>query len=177
MKDVFKKLRGTCSICWLDLKILWCKVRPQPFQIASACIKRYFELRKIDKESKDGWEKHIKIKELEGNDKLELRRTQFDALKIQLISAFLKTSIYAESCDRLKELTNEVVEDSRKEFQKNKEELVSLLEKFCEYEEITFDEKMKSGIISWEFVKFETQEELIKWIESFSKYICTLDII
>ena len=171
MRDVFIKLRAQCFICRLHLKSLVAKIT-SPFQIAIECIKRYWALRKIDKESDDGWEKHVKRRELERKDELALRREQFHHLKIQLIGAFFRTSI----CAGLQEQPNEV-DDSRKEFQKNKEELVSLLEKLCDYDEITFDETIKSGIISWEFGKFETQEELTNWVKSFSEYICTLDII
>ncbi len=175
MRDVFIKLRIKCSICRLRLKIFWSKIT-EPFQIAIACIKRYLELRKIDKESKDRWERHVKIRELEGKGELELRRSQFYLLKTQLIGAFFRTSICAGCCAGLQEQPNEV-DNSRKEFQKNKEELVSLLEKLCDYDEITFDEKIKFGIITWDFEKFKTQEELTNWAKSFSEYICTVDII
>lgn len=175
MRDVFIKLRVKSSICRLRLKIFWSKIT-EPFQIAIACIKRYWALRKIDKESVDGWERHVKRRELERKDELALRREQFYLLKIQLIGAFFRTSICAGSSAGLQEQPNEV-DNFRKEFQKNKEELVGLLEKLCDYDEITFDEKIKSGIISWEFETFETQEALTNWVKSFSEYICTLDII
>lgn len=171
MRDVFIKLRAKCFIFRLRLKNLVAKIT-EPFQIAIECIKHYWALRKIDKESNDGWEKYVKRRELERKDELNLRREQFHHLKIQLIGAFFRTSI----CAGLQEQPNEV-DDSQKEFQKNKEELVGLLEKICDYDEITFDEKLKSGIISWEFGEFETQEELTNWVKSFSEYICFLDII
>ncbi len=175
MRDAFMKLRVKCSICRLRLKIFWSKIT-KPFQIASAFIKRYWALRKIDKHSNDVWERHVKRRELVRRDELMLRREQFCLLKTQLIGAFFRTSICAECCARLQEQPNEI-DNSQKEFQKNKEELVSLLEKLCDYDEITFDEKIKSGIIAWEFGKFETQKELTNWVKSFSEYICTLDII
>lgn len=175
MRDVFIKLRVKYSIWRLRLKIFGAKIT-EPFQIAVTCIKRYWALRKIDKESKDRWERHVKIRELEGENELVLKREQFHLLKTQIIGAFFRTSICSVSCTELQEQPNEI-DNSRKEFQKNKEELVSLLEKLCGYDEITFDEKIKSGIIAWEFGKFETQEELNNWVKSFSEYICTLDII
>ena len=175
MRDVFIKLRVKFSIYRLRLKILKSKIT-KPFQVAIAFIKRYWALRKIDKESEDRWERHVKIRKLERKDELVLKREQFHLLKTQLIGAFFRTSICAVSCASLQEQNNEV-DNSRKEFQKNKEELVSLLEKLCGYDEITFDEKIKSGIITWEFGNFKTQEELITWVKSFSEYICTLDII
>ena len=102
MKDVFIKLRAKCFICRLRLKNLVAKITA-PFQIAIVCIKRYWALRKIDKESNDGWEKHVKRRELERKDELALRREQFHYLKIQLIGAFFRTSICAglqEQCRR-----------------------------------------------------------------------------
>jgi len=171
MKDVFIKLRIKCLICRLRLKNFMAKVTA-PFQITIECIKRYWALRKIDKESEDGWEIHVKRRELERKDELALRREQLYLLKTQLIGAFFRTRI----CVGLQEQPNEV-DKSRKEFQKDKDELVDLLEKLCNYDEITFDEQIKSEIISWEFEKFETQEELNNWAKDFSEYICTLDII
>lgn len=175
MKDVFIKLRVKGYICRLRLKIFWTKIT-EPFQIVIACIKRYCALRKINKESKNGWERHVKYRELVRKDELAVQREQFYLLKTQLIGAFCRTSICARCCAGLQDQPNEF-DNYQKEFQKNKEELVSLLEKICDYDEITFDEKIKSGIIAWELGKFETQEELTNWVKSFSEYICTLDII
>ncbi len=175
MRDVFMKLRVKYSICRLRLKIFWANIT-EPFQRAIAFLKRYLALRKIDKESKDGWERYVKRRELVRKDELAVRREQFYLLKTQLIGAFFRTSICAVGCAELKEQSTEF-DNSQKEFQKNKEELVSLLEKLCDYDEITLDEKIKSGIIAWEFGKFETQEELTNWGKSFSEYICTLDIV
>jgi len=175
MKDVFIKLRMGFFIFRLLLMSLVAKIKA-PFQIAIELTKRYLALRKIDKESKDGWERYVKRRELERKDELALRREQFQLLKIQLIGAFFRTGIFARICVALQEQPNEV-DDPRKDFQTNKEELVALLEKLCNYDEITFDEKIKSAIISWDFETFETQEELTNWGNSFSKYICTLDIV
>lgn len=175
MRDVFIKLRVKYSIYRLRLKILVAKITG-PFQILIAGIKRYWDLRKIEKESQDRWERYVKIRELERKDELEVKREQFYLLKTQLIGAFFRTSICARNCASLQEQPHEI-DNSPKEFQKNKEELVNLLEKVCDYDEITFDEKIKAGIIAWEFEKFETQEELNNWAKSFSEYICTLDII
>ena len=66
---------------------------------------------------------------------------------------------------------------TNKIFKNKKEELICLLEKLCNYQEINFDENIKSEIISWELGKFETQEALSDWSKRFSEYICTLDII
>lgn len=175
MRNVFARLRVKCFICRLRLKNFCFKIT-EPFQIVNECIKRYCVLRKIDQESNGGWERYVKRKELERKDELALRREQFYLLKTQLIGSFFRTGICATSCSKMKEQSNEL-DNSHKEFLRNKEELVSLLEKFCHYDEITFDEKIKSEIISWEFGKFETQEELNIWAKSFSEYIHTLDII
>lgn len=171
MGDVFIKFRTKCFIGRLLLKNLMAKITA-PFQLALECIKRYWALRKISKETEDIWERHVKRRELEKKDELALRREQFYLLKTHLIVAFFRTSIYAG----LQEQPNEF-DNSQKEFKKNKEELVGLLENLCNYHEIAFDETIKSGIISWEFGKFETQEELTNWVKIFSEYICTLDII
>lgn len=161
MKDELIKLRVKCH---LRLKIFWSEIT-EPFQIAIECIKHYLALRKIDKESNDGWERYVKRRELE-------RKDEFHLLKTQLIAAFLRT-ICAGSSAGLKEGPDEV-DNSRKEFQKNKEELMALLEKICDYDEIIFDEKIKSEIISWKFETFEMQEEISDLIKEFLEYICTL---
>ena len=49
-----------------------------PFQLTKKLIDRFLLLNKIEKESKDGWERHIKLKELENQDEFELARTQFN---------------------------------------------------------------------------------------------------
>lgn len=170
MGNINKELRRRTKkfTCYLRLKNLVVKIT-EPAQVAIECIRRYGTLRKIGKT--DRWERHVKSREFIRKDELASRRKQFYLLKIQLIAAFFRTSI----CAGLQEKPNEV-EESRKEFQKNKEELVGLLEKICNYE-IEFNETIKSEITSWEFGKFENQEEeLISWAKSVTEYVTTLDI-
>ena len=175
MRDIFIKLRVRCFVYCLSLRI-FCSKLIGPFKFVILYLKRYLAIKKIDNESEDRWDRHVKIRRLEQKDELLLRREQFHILKTQLIGAFFRTTICSGSCVELQEHHNEL-DNSQKEFQENKEELVSLLEKLCDYDEITFDEKIKSGIINWEFGMFKTQEELNNWSENFSEYICTLDII
>ena len=168
MKEVFNKLRAKCIICSCKVKIWWLKFTT-PFQIIIKVVKRYCTLRKIDKESKNGWERHVKYKELEREDE---QRVQFYPLKAEFIGTFFRTMIQAGLQEQLNE-----GDDHLKEFKKNKEELVYLLEKICNCEGISFNQKIKAEIISWEFGKFETKEELLSWGKGVSEYICTLDII
>ena len=176
MRDVFIKLRIKCSICRLRLKFLKAKIL-EPFLLVLACINRYWALRKINKESKDDrWERYVKIKKLERSDELAIKREQFQVLKTQVIGAFYRTSICTVIYIELQEQSDEI-DNSQKDFQKNKEELVNLLEKFCDYDEIIFDEKIKSGIIGWDLEKFKTQDDLNNWTKSFTEYIGTLDIV
>ena len=174
MRDVFFNLRVKCFSYRLRLENFWTKIT-KPFQIAFACIKRYLDLGKIEKESEGRWERHVKIQELKNQDELEVRKSHFSSLKIQIICTFFRTSC-AGSRDELQKQPNEV-ENSRKEFQKNKEELINLVEQLSDYDEITFDENIKSEIIAWEFGKFERQEKLTDWEKSFVEYIRNLDII
>ncbi len=171
MKDVFMKLRIKLFVCFLHLKF-FCFEITKPFRIAISCIERYLVLRKIDKESENGWERHVKIRELDEKDELEIKRGQFQILKTHIIGAFFRTCICA-GAQILDSETNKYQQD----FQDKKEELICLLEKLCNYQEINFDENIKSEIISWELGKFETQEALSDWSKRFSEYICTLDII
>ena len=117
------------------------------------------DLGKIEKESEGRWERHVKIQELKNQDELEVRKSHFLSLKFQIICTFFRTSC-AGSRDELQKERNEV-ENSRKEFQKNKEELINLVEQLSDYDEITFDENIKSEIIDWEFGKFERQEKFL----------------
>ena len=71
MKDVFMKLRIKLFVCFLHLKF-FCFEITKPFRIAISCIERYLVLRKIDKESENGWERHVKIRELDEKDELVL---------------------------------------------------------------------------------------------------------
>ena len=176
MRDVFIKLRIKCSICRLRLKFLKTKIL-EPFLLVFAFIKRCCALIKIDKENKnDRWERYVKIKKLERSDEIAIKREEFQILKTQVIGAFYRTSICTVMYIELQEQINEI-DNSRKDFQKNKEELVILLEKFGDYDEIVFDEKIKSGIIDWELETFKTQEDLNNWSKSFADYICSLNII
>lgn len=169
MKDVFIKLRINFFICCFFFKKI-----TEPFQIVIACTKRYFALRKIDAESKDRWERHLKIRELEKEDELMLRKQQFHLLRTQIIGAFFRTSICTEICARLQKQPDKV-DSFREEFQKNKVELLCLLEKLKDYPEISFSEQMKADITNWDFNTFKTQEDLLGWSKNFSEYICTLD--
>jgi hypothetical protein len=94
MRDVITKLRMICAIWRLRLKFFWAEITT-PFQIAAKCAKRYSELRKIDKESEDRWERHVKLSELKQQDELELRRSQFFLKKTQIVGTFFRTSMNA----------------------------------------------------------------------------------
>ena len=83
MKDVFMKLRIKLFVCFLHLKF-FCFEITKPFRIAISCIERYLVLRKIDKESENGWERHVKIRELDEKDELEIKRGQFQILKYKI---------------------------------------------------------------------------------------------
>ena len=175
MRNVITKLRLMCSIWRLRLKIFWSEITA-PFQIAAKCAKRYSELRKIDKESEDRWERHVKLSELKQKDELELRRSQFFLKKTQIIGAFFRTSMNAGCYLQFQENPNDV-ERYQEEFKRKKEELVSLVEELEKYEEIAFDEVIKGEIFAWEFEQFKTQEEMNSWLKRFAEYIQTLDII
>ena len=94
MKDVFMKLRIKLFVCFLHLKF-FCFEITKPFRIAISCIERYLVLWKIDKESENGWERHVKIRELDEKDELEIKRGQFQILKTHIIGAFFRTCICA----------------------------------------------------------------------------------
>ena len=89
MKDVFMKLRIKLFVCFLHLKF-FCFEITKPFRIAISCIERYLVLWKIDKESENGWERHVKIRELDEKDELEIKRGQFQILKTHIIGVFLE---------------------------------------------------------------------------------------
>ena len=69
------------------------------------------------------------------------------------------------------------MEACKQEFLNKKEELMSLVTELEAYDEITFDEEIKSGILEWEFEQYKTQDEINAWIKCFAEYIGTLDII
>ena len=175
MRDVITKLRMMCSIWRLRLRIFWSEITV-PFKVTAKCAKRYSELRKIDKESEDRWERHVKMSELKQKDELELRRSQFFLKKTQIVGAFFRTSMNAGCFLQFQETPNDV-ELYKQEFQRKKEELVSLVNDLEEYDEITFDEGIMGEIVVWEFEQYKTEEEMNDWIKRFVEYILTLDII
>ena len=175
MRNVITKLRMICAIWRLRLKIFWSEITV-PFKVATKCAKRYSELRKIDKESEDRWEKHVKLSELKQKDELELRRSQFFLKKTQIVGTFFRTSMNAGCFLKFQENPNDV-ELYKQEFQQKKEELICLVNELKEYDEITFDEAIKGEIVAWEFEQYKTEEEMNGWIKRFVEYIQTLDII
>ena len=56
MRYVLSKLRINMMIFNMRIRKLWFNIT-KPFRVAYEMIKRYNELRKIDLESKDGWER------------------------------------------------------------------------------------------------------------------------
>ena len=183
MRDVFNKLRVKIFMCRFYVEVFLFNMM-LPFKIIFECVKRYWILRKIEKESKDSWERHSRIRELKNEDKIKSRRREFFYLKAQLIGAFYNTIILPKYYVVAQESPNEISQEDlnnlpnyRVEFQKNKEELITLLKKFDSYEEINFDDKIKVGIIDWGFEDFKTSEELDNWEKNFAKYITELDII
>lgn len=181
MRNVLSKLRINMMIFNMHIRNLWFNIT-KPFRVAYEMIKRYNELRKIDLESKDGWERHLRKKELENKDKLELRRTEFFCLKAKIIGAFFMTSMSEIVFVVSKEHPEEVIEkshleSSKEEFVKNKRELCSLIDELKRYDEISFDSEIDMKIRSWEYEDFETEAELNSWQTKFSEYFSTLDII
>lgn len=175
MGDMMAKLRMRFSIWRLRLKFFWAEITT-PFRFVAAYAKRYSELKKIDEESEDRWERHVKMRELEQKDELELRRSQFFLKKTQVVGAFFRTSMNASCYFKFQENPTDI-ESYRAEFLKKKDELVRLVNELDEYPEITFDEELKKAITDWKFDQFETQEEMASWLKRFSEYIPTLDII
>ena len=175
MKEIITKLRMMCSIWRLRLKLFWAEITA-PFRFAAKYAERYSELKKIDEESEDRWERHVKLTELKQKDELELRRSQFFLKKTQVIGSFFRTAMNAECFLQFQENPNDV-EACKQEFLRKKEELVSLVTELEVYDESAFDEEIKSGILEWEFEQYKTQDEINAWIKSFAEYISTLDII
>lgn len=183
MKKVLSKLRISCYILKLRLLILGAKIT-EPFKIIVLGFKRYMLLRKIDKESQDNWEKHVKIREIENTDEFNLRRQQFFVLKAQFIGAFFMTSMFAGFYAVSQENPNEVddeflsrIEGYREDFKNNKAELIKVMNGIKDYDEITFDEKLEAEIITWEFEDYKTTEEITNMEKRFADYIKTLDLV
>ena len=89
MRDVLSKWRINMIIFNMCIRNLWFNIT-KPFRVAYEMIKRYNELRKIDLESKDRWDRYLRKKELENKDKLELRRAEFFSLKAKIIKFLLQ---------------------------------------------------------------------------------------
>lgn len=174
MKGVLLKLRAKFYILILRSKIFWSKITA-PFRIRTACIKRYCVLKKIDANSNDVWEKHAQRLQLQGADELRLKKVQFDCLIAQLTNAFLKTTQSTGKPKDVQKESNEL-DCSIEEFEENKKALLDLIAKVDAYEEINFDEDIKAQIISWNFKRFETQNDLGIWVISFMRYVSDLTI-
>lgn len=169
MKGVLLKLRAKFYILILRLKIFWSKITA-PFRICAACVKRYCVLKKIDENLNDVWEKHVQRLQLQEADELQLKKVQFDCLIAQLTNAFLKTTLSTGKPEDVQKESDEL-DCSREDFEQNKKALLDLIAKVDAYEEINFDKNIKAQIISWEFKRFETQDDLGIWVISFMRYM------
>lgn len=173
MKGIMKKLKMKMLVWRLRLKNALYKIIT-PFKILADLANRYRLLRKIDKETTDKWERHIKIRELANKDELEARRSEIFCLKGQLLGAYIRASLSASLFAELQDSTK--IEEYRKNFDKEKTEVLKLIEKLKGYEEISFDKNIENEILDWKFDDDKTEKEIIDKEEKFVAYLSKLDI-
>ncbi len=182
MKNLLGKLRISACILKMRLEIFWSNITA-PFKIFIACCKRYLLIRKIYKESEDGWERHVKLRELENQDNFKLRRQEFFILKAQLIGGIFRTGMSASFYILLPEDSNSALDyesklaEEKNSFEKEKAELIELLSKLDNFSEIKFDEELKAEILAWEIDTYKSTEEIRILEEKFANHLQTLDLV
>lgn len=179
MRNVLSKLRINMYIFNMRIGNLWFNIT-KPFRLAYKNIKYCNELRKIYSESEDGWERYLKLKELENKDLLALRRAKFSSLKTDIFCAYFLTivaeNVFIVAKEHPEEVEDVRIESSKAEFLKKKQELCSLIDELKEYDEISFDSEIDMKIRSWEFEDFETEAELNSWRNKFLEHFSTLEV-
>lgn len=181
MKDVLSKLRLKMIFFSMRIKNSWFNTT-KPFKIAYERIKIHKELKKINLESKDNWDRYVREKELENKYKLDLRIAEFSSFKTNILITFIRTcvseTVFIVSNEHPEEVIEESsIESSKSEFLKNKQELCSLIDELKKYNEISFNPEIDMQIRSWEFEDFKTKAELTYWERKFYEYFLALNII
>ena len=177
MKNVFYKNRIRLMALKLRLLYIGSKIT-MPFRLTKKLIDRFLLLNKIEKESEDGWERHVKLKEVENQDEFELARTQFYILKTHTYGAIFKTCFSAGIYTMSKSISKENLEHLPDEFNSSKEELLKLIADFNEYAiyGIQFDSALLEQIKTWEIDDLKDQKEFFDWQEKLYSYIENLKL-
>lgn len=178
--NVLNKLRCFFLFLGLRLKISWNSITI-PFKIGYELLKRYSQLIAIEMGSSNSWEKYLKRNELENQDRLKLRRTEFFSLKVKITGAFVRTTSPVMIIIALKKreegIDEETIKSKQKEFMKSKDELIELLGSMKFYPEVSFSKEFEEKVSKWQFDDFKTSPEIEAWQKEFTDYIASLDII
>lgn len=178
--NVLIKLRCFFLFLGIRLKIFWDSIT-MPFKIGYELLKRCSQLIAIDRDSSNNWEKYLKKKELENQDRLKLRRTEFFSLKVKIAGAFVRTTSPVMIVIALKKreegIDEETIKSKQKEFMKSKDELIELLGSMKFYPEVSFSKELEEKVSKWQFDDFKTSPEIEAWQKEFTEYIASLDII
>lgn len=178
MKNVFYKNRIRLMALKLRLLYIVSKIT-MPFRLTKKLIDRFLLLNKIEKESKDGWERHIKLKEVENQDEFELARTQFNILKTHTYGAIFKTCFSAGVYTMSESISKENLEHLPEEFKSAKQEFLKLIADFNEYAiyGIQFDSVLLKQIEAWNIDDLKDKQELFDWQEKLYNYIESMKMI
>ena len=163
----------------LKLRIIYIGSKiTMPFQLTKKLIDRFLLLNKIEKESEDGWERHVKLKEVENQDKFELARTQFSILKTHIYGAICRTCFSAGVYTLSESIPKENLERLPEEFKSAKQEFLKLIADFNEYAiyGIQFDSALLEQIKTWEIDDLKDQQEVFDWQEKLYSYIENLKL-
>lgn len=177
MKNVFYKNRIRLMALKLRLLYIGSKIT-MPFRLTKKLIDRFLLLNKIEKESEDGWERHVKLKEVENQDEFELARTQFSILKTHTYGAIFKTCFSAGVYTMSESISKENLEHLPEEFKSAKQEFLKLIADFNEYAiyGIQFDSALLEQIKTWEIDDLKDQQEFFDWQEKLYSYIENLKL-
>lgn len=181
MRNVLSKVRWKVKNFNVHIRILWFEIT-KPFRVAYNMTKHKRELKKIDEEYENGWDRYMKKKELENKDNLEAKQMDFALLKAEILITHFKMITSELVFVISKEYPEKTIEEgciefSKEEFLKNKKDLCCLINEIKTHYEISFDSEIEMKIKNWTYEEFETREELTSWKDSFSNYLSTLNVI
>ena len=175
MKKVLSKLKIKYELFKFRLIHLWAKAS-LPFHLVKEIKDRHFLLQKIDRESENNWDRHVKLKEVEAQDDFDKLRAEFGVLKANIFGALFRTNLPAGCYIIAKKEDNK---DNMMKFQEyfkaSKKDLTSLIASISNYN-IEFDSTLKEKIDAWNIDSYENKDELMAWQEELGNYIEKLSL-
>lgn len=180
MGNVLNKLENDKKIFNLKIKFVRLNIR-QSLSYLHERIESYVTIIRKEDNNQDSFERYLRIRKLEEQEKLEARRAKFFSLKIKIIFAYSEAGtdvrLYLKAKNHPEKYQEDRLEELKKKFENNKNELCKLIEELQEYPEILLEEAICRKIQNWQIEDYTTMKDIENWENELSHYFSSLDII